>query len=283
MSKSSHKPRKHRRVVSSESPQHREEAGQITPIETAAPATATEPIEEAETITAPTPAPQSGHRPARPAPAAAAPATRSGYRGVLLAIGVALIAVLALIIASGGSTPVAMPGQTPQAAQTASDAIFPGIDRSDVQQLMRRGKELYDQNRFEDAVTVYKEVIRLKPDNQAAHSNLGSTYFRLQKLDEALTSFREAVRLNPQDAEARQNLGAGLAATGSFDAAIAEYLQAVSLKPDLAPAHYSLGVLYNEQGNKEQAISELKRYLELGQDSQLRSDAQRRLQALGVN
>ena len=217
--------------------------------------------------------------PERPAPLAA----RSNRRGLAMGIGLAIIALVALVIAGGGAGGGApnLPGQESTPAAQADEQIFASIDRSDVQQLMRRGKELYDQSRFEEAAAVYQEAIRLKPDNQAAHSNLGSAYFRLQRLDEALASFREAVRLSPTDAEARQNLGAGLAALGSFDAAIAEYVQAINIKPDLAPAHYSLGVLYQEQGNKAMASDELKRFLEIGTDEQLRSDAQRRLKALG--
>lgn len=216
-------------------------------------------------------------------------ATKSGpsllrdYRGLLVGIAVAFVTLLALLMASSqpqSDAPVA--GQPLAPSSQSSDAAFAGIDQNDLQALMRRGKELYDQGQFEDAAKVYQRAIAVKPDNQAAHSNLGSVYFRLQRLDEALSAFREAVRLNPNDAEARQNLGAGLAALGSFDAAIVEYLQAVSLKPDLAPARYSLGVLYQETNEKDKAIQELKRYLELGQDGQLRADAERRLQSLGA-
>jgi tetratricopeptide (TPR) repeat protein len=214
----------------------------------------------------------SARRPIHQAAASGAPVRR----GWLAGIGLAAIALVVLIAATSGGGPVA----PPRADQTPDDALA-GIDRTDVQQLMRRGKELYDQNRFDESVRAYQAVIRLAPDNQAAHSNLGSAYYRLQQLDDALASFREAVRLNPSDAEARQNLGAGMAALGDFDAAIAEYLQAVALKPDLAPAHYSLGVLYQETGNTASAIEKFKRFLQLGGDPQLLADAQRRLQALG--
>jgi|GEM_PF-7023113 len=221
---------------------------------------------------------------AAPQAVTAAPTEQGHDRRRLFAVlglaAVFLVFVLLATINGGGGT--ALPATGQQTTTAATDAVFAGVDRNDVSALMRRGKELYDQNRFDDAVTVYKEVIRLKPDNQAAYSNLGSSYFRLQKLDEALQAFRQAVQLNPNDAEARQNLGAGLAAQGNFDDAIKEYLQAIALKPDLAPAHYSLGVLYQEQGNKDKAVTELQRYLDLGQDDQLRADAQRRLQSLGV-
>jgi tetratricopeptide (TPR) repeat protein len=200
---------------------------------------------------------------------------------VIAGIAVVFVVLIVVILASSRGTGAQTPaGQGQPTLAQGGDAVFAGIDRTDIQALMRRGKDLYDQSRFDDAVTVYKEVLRLAPDNQAAQSNLGSTYFRLQRLDEALQAFREAVRLNPNDAEARQNLGAGLAATGSYDAAITEYIQATTLKPDLATAHYSLGVLYQETNNKPKAIEELTRYLQIGTDSQLKSDAQNRLKTL---
>lgn len=200
-------------------------------------------------------------------------------RGLLVGAALAIIALLALAIASWGGA--GQPAAAPTAGAAGQSSLFEGIDRADVTQLMRRGKEFYDAGRFDDAAAVYQEIVRLQPNNQAAQSNLGSTYFRLQRINEALAAFRKAVQIDPNDAEARQNLGAGLAALGSFDEAIAEYLQAVKLKPDLAPAHYSLGVLYQEKGNTDSAIQELKRFLELGGDQQLISDAQSRLKALG--
>ncbi len=218
---------------------------------------------------------------ARPAQKATPPSEARPFMDVRIVAAVALlflVLIVVLLLSDRNSAPTA--ATTPGQAQTSDNSPFAGIDRTDIQALMRRGKDLYDQNRFDDAVMVYQEVIRLKPDNQAAQSNLGSAYFRLQRLDEALQAFRTAVRLNPNDAEARQNLGAGLAATGGYDAAITEYIQAVTLKPDLAPAHYSLGVLYQETNNKAKAIEELTRYLEIGTDSQLSSDARTRLQAL---
>lgn len=226
---------------------------------------------------------------ASPKPEAASPARRPAaprprdYRGPLIGVALAATALVVLFLVSGGLGGAAPAGQaTPGSTAAASDSAFAGIDRTNVQALMARGKELYDQSRFEDSVSVYQEVIRLQPTNQAAQSNLGSAYFRLQRIPEALAAFREAVRLNPNDAEARQNLGAGLAAQGSLDDAIAEYQQAIALKADLAPAHYSLGVLYQEQGKNDLAIQALKRYLEIGTDDQLRADAQRRLQAMGA-
>jgi Flp pilus assembly protein TadD len=218
------------------------------------------------------------------APAAVLPTTPiSRYRGIIIGVGIAFIALVVVLLVSSGDIGGAKPAATAQATPDLSgDAAFAGIDRTDISALMQRGKDLYDQGRYEDAVRVYSEVVRLKPDNEAAQSNLGSSYFRLQQIDNALAAFREAVRLNPNDAEALQNLGAGLAALGNYDDAIQQYLKAVAINPDLAPAHYSLGVLYQEQNNKDKAISELQRYLEIGTDAQLRADAQQRLQTLGA-
>ena len=234
------------------------------------------------------PAPDAVASPTRQTRSAAEPPVTSpkkmNSRGIAFGVVVAFAVIAVLLVAGGelGGSTATTSRQTPLPAATTADAAFAGIDRTDVTALMQRGKQLYDQANYADAARVYQEAVRLKPDNQAAQSNLGSAFFQLKQLDDALKAFREAVRLSPSDADAHQNLGAGLAAQGDFDGAIAEYLQAISLKDDLAPAHYSLGVLYQEKGNKDEAIQELKRYLQLGAEDQLRSDAQSRLQTLGA-
>ncbi len=108
---------------------------------------------------------------------------------------------------------------------------------------------------LEQAVVELRKEIRLKPDNAAAHGNLGNVLYALGKLDEAIAAHREAIRLKPDDAEAHNNLGIALKALGKLDEAIAGYREAIRLKPDFAGAHYSLGIALGDLGKLDEAIA----------------------------
>jgi len=58
--------------------------------------------------------------------------------------------------------------------------------------------------------------------------------------DEAISQYREAIRLKPDYAEACNNLGNALSDKGQFDEAISQYQQAIRLKPDYAEARTNL-------------------------------------------
>jgi tetratricopeptide (TPR) repeat protein len=71
---------------------------------------------------------------------------------------------------------------------------------------LRLADALSQQGRLDDAVTQYREAIRIKKDLPDAHNNLGVALREKGQLDEAIAEYREALRLNPDPALARFNL-----------------------------------------------------------------------------
>ena len=76
------------------------------------------------------------------------------------------------------------------------------------------------------------------------------------KLDEAVTAFREAIRLKPDDVESRMSMAYALQIQEKLDEAVAAYREAIRLKPDYAEAHYNLGTVLYEQEKFDEAEAE---------------------------
>ena len=71
------------------------------------------------------------------------------------------------------------------------------------------GNTLYNQNRYEEAVSQYEtSVMKAKAGVQksSAYYNLGNTHIKSGKLEEAIESYKKAIEENPADADARRNL-----------------------------------------------------------------------------
>ena len=67
------------------------------------------------------------------------------------------------------------------------------------------GRALYVKGDYEGAKQHYEETARLDPKSPV-HNGLGAVYFRLGQTSQAITQFKEALRLKPDDSEAAENL-----------------------------------------------------------------------------
>jgi Flp pilus assembly protein TadD len=98
----------------------------------------------------------------------------------------------------------------------------------------------------------------LKPDEALLPWLHGSYGFLLQAdgdLDGAISEFREMIRLQPENPDAHYRLGSVLYGKGDqlFPMAVAELREALRLKPDFAEARLALGKLLTSQCMHEKA------------------------------
>ena len=107
-----------------------------------------------------------------------------------------------------------------------------------------------NQNKVTDAITTYKQAIKLNPSNDSAHLNLGNIYFRDGKFKEAEAEYSLAVRINPASASNRFALGMAYLATEKYSQAEAQFKRVTQITPRDANGYDALG----------QALRKLERY-----------------------
>jgi tetratricopeptide (TPR) repeat protein len=107
----------------------------------------------------------------------------------------------------------------------------------------------------ERAIRHYREAIRLEPGVENAASNLANLLRSEGRKQEAVLLLQQALRLDPSSAEAENNLGAALADDGHWPEAIAHYLAAIELRPSFAEAENNLGVALAALGRPEEALA----------------------------
>jgi tetratricopeptide (TPR) repeat protein len=122
------------------------------------------------------------------------------------------------------------------------------------------GNTLKDLGKLRDAEVSTRKAIELSPDFAIAHFNLGGILRDLGKLKDAEVSTRKAIELNPNYADAHANLGNILRDLGKLKDAEVSTRKAIELNPNLATAYFSLSTLqYSNQKNtiwKEKLFSE---------------------------
>ena len=66
---------------------------------------------------------------------------------------------------------------------------------------------LEQKGRIDEAVAIYRSLIKSSPDYPDFYLRLGNVLLRQNKIDEAIKNYKKALELNPQLQEAMMNLG----------------------------------------------------------------------------
>jgi tetratricopeptide (TPR) repeat protein len=92
------------------------------------------------------------------------------------------------------------------------------------------GAVLARQGKTADAIRHYLEGLRIEPNSDKAHFNLGNALLAQGRIDEAINHFSKALRLNPLFAESYNSLGLALMQKGKLEEAILHFRKAANIK-----------------------------------------------------
>jgi serine/threonine protein kinase/tetratricopeptide (TPR) repeat protein len=120
--------------------------------------------------------------------------------------------------------------------------------------------------RAEEAIRYLTAAVALRPQNLAAHRDLGCAFIYTGQSDKAITELNEAIRINKENALAHYNLGVALENRGQPDKVIAEYREAIRLKRDFVEPHNNLGEALRRTGQLDEAIAEFREAIRLKND-----------------
>ncbi|MGA8028034.1 MAG: tetratricopeptide repeat protein, partial [Bryobacteraceae bacterium] len=170
------------------------------------------------------------------------------------------------------------------------------------------GRTKYNENRFEEAISAFKECLKLEPKNVKAEDNLGLSYAGLARNDEAKAAYLnaiawqkesgasdagpfidmgsllmddnrveeavpyllQAIRIAPEELRARRELGKAYLHLNEPGKAQEELEKAVELRPKDASLHYMLAQVYRKEGLSDKAKVEFERYAAMAGTSSTR-------------
>jgi tetratricopeptide (TPR) repeat protein len=98
-----------------------------------------------------------------------------------------------------------------------------------------------ERGNHQEAVTRFRQAIRLQPSYGPSRLLLGSSLWALGKNEDALREFKRAIVLMPDQPAARLELAKAYESSGNWIAAVEQLQKLVSLAPDNAENSYQLG------------------------------------------
>ncbi|MEZ7893291.1 MAG: tetratricopeptide repeat protein [Candidatus Wallbacteria bacterium] len=149
----------------------------------------------------------------------------------------------------------------------------------------------YNSGNYEEAISEFQKILKIKPDHDTAHFNLGCVYQKKKNWKEADRYFTNVLDIVPNDNEAKKrlilsaeawvkqlktdlagqpqnpnlhnDLGRAYISLDKLDDAYAEISKALAIKADLAAAHYNLAYLYLKKDSPQKAVDEIKKACEI--------------------
>ncbi len=125
-----------------------------------------------------------------------------------------------------------------------------------------------DRERFDEAILILDEAIRLNPNDGYLYKQLGDSHRRARQYRDASKAYRSALELGHDTSDTHRNLGMVLEQMNKDDSAEKHLLTAIEMNPADAFAMNYLGYWWADQGrNLDDAIALIERAVELRPDS----------------
>jgi tetratricopeptide (TPR) repeat protein len=122
--------------------------------------------------------------------------------------------------------------------------------------LFKEGLGLYTSKRYQEAIGIYSESLKLAPKDASVFFNRGLTYQHIAQYNEAISDYNHAIELTPWSADIYYNRGVAHHQLGELDSAINDYSKAIELDPNDANAYWNRGIALSDKDEYGRAASD---------------------------
>jgi tetratricopeptide (TPR) repeat protein len=151
-----------------------------------------------------------------------------------------------------------------EAAKTAVINAADKYDRSSrTESLFTKGREAEKNKKYDEAASLFKQVVDADAADFAAWLELGTVYFAMKNYGEAEKALTQATAKHPDYASALISLGRLRLVQKNVDGAIESLSQAVKVQPTSAQANYFLGEAYLQNKKGSLAVGYLNEAIKL--------------------
>ena len=153
------------------------------------------------------------------------------------------------------------------------------LDNTSIDDLLLIALTAHNENRFEDAITVYSRILELKPEKQICsliYKHRGMTYFAQSMYHEAIADFSEALNMDPGSYRVAYYRGVVYSVLQKYLEAIEDFSLSLKINPYQPFCLFRRGQAYFHVGDYPQALSDCEESLAIDPDK----DAVKRFRVL---
>ncbi len=144
--------------------------------------------------------------------------------------------------------------EIPRQDKPADDAV--SEVKSQISKPLAEAMEHHQAQRFQEAETLYRQILQQDPENVDALHLLGVLASQMGKHETAVQLISKAIELKPTVSVFYFNLGMALAALGRYEPALMCYINTIELNPMDFKAHTRIADIFYLSGRTGEAIKQ---------------------------
>jgi tetratricopeptide (TPR) repeat protein len=125
------------------------------------------------------------------------------------------------------------------------------------------GKICMKQKDYEGALSHFQTVKRIDPTMAKAALAVGNVYYKQNEMDSAIAAFEDAVKIDPSAPSGYLGIGRALLKQKKYPQAKEQVQKALLFNPQLTSGRLLMSQIHQEQGNTEAAIGEIESALKM--------------------
>ena len=133
---------------------------------------------------------------------------------------------------------------------------------------IQEGNLLMNKSKYEDAIKLYDQVLKIDPSSVEALNGNGLALNKLGRYQDAITWLDNALKIEPTSAKLLNNKGVSLANLDKFGEAITWFDKAIKIDPSFIDALYNKGGALAELGKYGEAAIWTNKALEIDKTHQ---------------
>ena len=125
-------------------------------------------------------------------------------------------------------------------------------------QLVSKGIKLHDEGKYDEAIVVYEEALKMEKNSSLVNYEMGYTYFAMKDYKSSIKHLKKVIKANGDHLmQAYTIIGSAYDDMGKPAKAIKTYEEAIKDYPDHYLLHYNLGLTLYRQGELDEAEKSL--------------------------
>ncbi len=130
-----------------------------------------------------------------------------------------------------------------------------GVEISkDFLEKINKGNKLFSKKKYKEAIEIFEELLKEKPELKIINKNIGNCYFAMEKYDKAIEYYKKAIKEKGDNTEIFVAIGNSYINQKQNDKALEWYLKTDPAKIKDFNVLYNIGVIFYNNFNYDKAM-----------------------------